>query len=152
MESAPAFCLKNQDEAEICLRDLKGAWIILYFYPKDSTPGCTQEACDFTESLPRFETLQAIVLGVSPDSPRSHQNFIAKSDLKITLLSDPTKETAKAFGAWGEKKLYGKVSEGIIRSTFIIDPQGRIAHAWRGVKVAGHAKEVLETLEKLQKS
>lgn len=152
MELAPGFCLKNQDEAEICLRDLQGAWIILYFYPKDSTPGCTTEACDFTELMPSFEGASAAVIGVSPDSSKSHRNFIEKKNLKLTLLSDPDKAVAQSYGAWGEKKLYGKVYEGIIRSTFIIDPQGRIAKEWKGVKVKGHAAEVLETLKKLQKS
>ena len=91
-QKAPDFCLPNQDEVEICLRDLSGKWVVLYFYPKDNTPGCTTEACDFTQSLPDFEELDAVVLGVSPDSPKKHRNFIEKKDLKITLLSDEEKE------------------------------------------------------------
>ena len=144
------FCLPNQDEVEICLRDLIGKWIVLYFYPKDNTPGCTTEACDFTENLEWFEDEDAIILGVSPDSPKKHRNFIEKKDLKITLLSDETKEVIKAYGAWGKKKMYGKEYEGVIRSTFIINPEGEIVAEWKKVKVKGHVEAVKEKLKELK--
>ncbi|MGP1450926.1 MAG: thioredoxin-dependent thiol peroxidase [Wolinella sp.] len=149
---APSFCLKNHDDVEICSRDLQGAWVVIYFYPKDSTPGCTTEACDFSEAMPNFEDCSAMVLGVSPDSTKSHRNFIEKKGLKITLLSDPDKVVARAFGAFGVKKLYGKEYEGVIRSTFIINPKGQIVHEWRNVKVKGHASEVLSVLKNLRES
>lgn len=149
-QKAPGFCLPNQDGVEICLRDLAGKWVVLYFYPKDNTPGCTTEACDFTVAVPQFEAMDAIILGVSPDSPKKHQNFIAKQALKITLLSDTSTETLKAYGAWGLKKLYGKEYEGVIRSTFLIDPEGNVAEVWPKVKVKGHAEAVKARLEALK--
>jgi len=121
-DTVPDFCLPNQDEEEICLRDLKGKWIVLYFYPKDNTPGCTTEAQDFTAALKEFEKLNAIVLGVSPDSPKKHRNFIEKKELKL----------------------------GVVRSTYIIDPDGKIAAKWEKVKVKGHVEEVKKKLEELQ--
>ena len=141
---APAFSLPNQDEVEISLRDLEGKWVVLYFYPKDNTPGCTTEACDFTQAVPLFEELNAVILGISPDSPK-------KQNLDITLLADETTEVAQAYGVWQMKKNYGKEYMGIVRSTFLIDPSGKIAHVWNSVKVAGHAKAVKEVLESLQK-
>ena len=147
---APEFCLPNQDETEICLRDLAGKWVVLYFYPKDNTPGCTTEACDFSNELEEFEDLDAVILGVSPDSPKKHRNFIEKKGLKITLLSDEDKEVLKAYGAWGLKKMYGKEYEGVIRSTFIIDPNGEIVAEWRKVRVKGHVEEVKNKLKQLQ--
>lgn len=150
-KNAPKFTARNQDEVEISLRDLEGKWIVLYFYPKDNTPGCTTEACDFTQALPSFESLGAVVLGVSPDSPQKHRSFIEKQHLEITLLSDETTEVAQAYGVWQMKKNYGKEYMGIVRSTFLIDPDGKIAHIWKNVKVAGHAKAVKEMLESLQK-
>ena len=149
-QKAPEFCLKNQDEVEICLKDLKGKWIVLYFYPKDNTPGCTTEACDFTNELEEFEKLDAIILGVSPDSCESHRKFIEKKNLKITLLCDEDKNVLKEYGAWGIKKMYGKEYEGVIRSTFLIDPDGNIAYIWPKVRVKGHVEKVKETLKKLQ--
>jgi len=147
---APEFCLPNQDETEICLRDLAGKWVILYFYPKDNTPGCTTEACDFTENLDWFEDEDAVILGVSPDSPKKHRNFIEKKDLKITLLSDENKDVIKAYGAWGIKKMYGKEYEGVIRSTFIISPEGEIVAEFKKVKVKGHVEAVKEKLKELK--
>jgi len=147
---APEFCLPNQDETEICLRDLAGKWIILYFYPKDNTPGCTTEACDFTEAIEEFEDLDAVILGVSPDSPKKHRNFIEKKNLKITLLSDENKDVIKAYGAWGKKKMYGKEYEGVIRSTFIISPDGEIVAEWKNVRVKGHVEKVKQKLKELQ--
>jgi len=151
-DSVPDFCLPNQDEEEICLRDIKGRWIVLYFYPKDNTPGCTTEACDFTAALPDFEGLDAIVLGVSPDSPKRHRNFIEKKDLKITLLADEEKELCNLFGCWQLKKNYGREYMGVVRSTFIIGPDGKVAAKWEKVRVKGHVDEVKAKLEELQNS
>lgn len=148
--AAPEFCLPNQDEEEICLRDLKGKWIVLYFYPKDNTPGCTTEACEFTEAQPVFDDLDAIILGVSPDSPKKHRNFIEKKELGITLLADEDKELCNKFGVWQLKKNYGKEYMGVVRSTFIIDPDGNIAAAWEKVRVKGHVEAVKEKLESLK--
>lgn len=150
--TAPEFCVPNQDEEEICLRDIKGSWIILYFYPKDNTPGCTTQACGFTEALPNFEALDAMILGVSPDSPKKHRNFINKKNLKITLLADEDKELAKQFGIWRPKKLFGREYLGVVRSTFIINPNGVVAYKWEKVKVKGHVEEVKEKLKELQNS
>jgi peroxiredoxin Q/BCP len=155
---APNFSLKNQDDKEVSLKDNKGKWIVLYFYPKDNTSGCTKEAGDFTESLKDYKKLNAVIMGVSPDSTESHRNFIEKQDLDITLLSDPDKETHKAYEAWGMKKNYGKEYEGVIRSTFIISPEGKIAEAWSKVKVrvkrkdgeTRHVDVVKERLKELQ--
>ena len=147
---APEFCLPNQDNEEICLRDLRGTWVVLYFYPKDSTPGCTTEACDFTEALPDFTELGATILGVSPDSVKRHQNFIAKKDLKITLLSDEEKEVLQAYGVWQLKKNYGREYMGVVRSTYLIDPDGNVAAVWEKVRVKGHVEAVMAKLEALQ--
>ena len=125
-EKAPDFCLKNQDGDEICLKNFLGKWVVLYFYPKDNSKSCTLEAIGFTESLEEFKRLEAVVLGVSPDSVKSHQNFIKKQNLKITLLSDPDHEVLEKFNVWQLKKMYGKEYYGVIRSTFIIDPEGYI--------------------------
>jgi peroxiredoxin Q/BCP len=145
--TAPAFCIQNQDEVEICLRDLKGKWIVLYFYPRDNTPGCTTEACDFTQSLPAFEDLDAVILGVSPDTPKKHQNFIAKYNLDITLLADENKTTCEAYGVWQLKKFMGNESMGVVRTTFIINPEGNIAAIWDKVSVRKkNKKEGTETL------
>ncbi|MBI5467614.1 MAG: peroxiredoxin, partial [Deltaproteobacteria bacterium] len=120
---------------------------VLYFYPKDNTPGCTIEACDFRDNMARLLKTGSMVLGVSPDSVESHRNFREKHGLSFPLLSDPERSVAAAYGAYGEKKMYGKTSMGIIRSTFIIDPTGRVKTLWRGVKVAGHVDEVLGAIK-----
>jgi thioredoxin-dependent peroxiredoxin len=146
---APEFKLPNQVEHEVSLKDLRNQWVVLYFYPKDDTPGCTIEACDFTSGLKAFEKLNAVVIGISPDSPASHLDFIAKHDLKLTLLADEEREVMREYGAWGLKKMYGKEVEGVIRSTFIIDPHGKVAHAWYNVKADGHADKVREKLAEL---
>jgi len=147
---APAFSLPNQDDKTVKLADLKGRWVVLYFYPKDDTPGCTTEACDFTDGLKDFEKLDATVLGCSPDSTERHRKFIAKYKLKVALLSDPEHEVLERYGAWGEKNLYGRVSMGVIRSTVIIDTQQRVAHHYRKVSAKGHAAAVREKLKELQ--
>jgi thioredoxin-dependent peroxiredoxin len=149
-KKAPAFALPDQDGKAVKLGDYKGSWVVLYFYPKDDTPGCTTEACDFTDGLKDFEKLESVVLGCSPDSPESHRKFIAKYKLKVRLLSDPGHEAMEAYGAWGEKVLYGKRSIGVIRSTVIIDPAGNVAHHWARVKSAGHAEAVREKLKQLR--
>ena len=150
-DKAPDFCLPNQDSEEICLRDFAGSWVVLYFYPKDNTPGCTTEALDFTALKSEFEKEGATILGVSPDSIKRHQNFITKKELQITLLSDEDKEVAQKYGVWQLKKMYGREYMGIVRSTFLIDPNGNIAEIWTKVKVKGHAQEVLEKLKELKK-
>ena len=149
-DTIPAFCLPNQDEEEICFRDIKGRWAVIYFYPKDNTPGCTTEACDFTEALPDFTALEAIVLGVSPDSPKKHRNFIEKKGLKITLLADEDKALCKSFGMWQLKKFMGREYMGVVRSTFLIAPDGTLAYKWEKVKVKGHVDEVKEKLIELR--
>lgn len=147
---APDFCLPDQDEKGVSLKNFQGQWVILYFYPKDSTPGCTREAIGFTGALSDFKKLNAVILGVSPDSAKSHCNFIEKEKLKITLLCDPEHKILEDYGAWGLKVNYGKEYWGVIRSTFIIDPKGHIAHLWPKVNVDGHVEEVKEKLKELQ--
>jgi peroxiredoxin Q/BCP len=149
-DSAPEFCLANQDDVEICLRDLKGKWIVLYFYPRDSTPGCTTEACEFSEALPNFNELDAIILGVSADTTKKHRSFIEKKDLKITLLSDESTQMLEEYGVWQLKKFMGRENMGIVRTTLIINPHGAIAHVWNKVKVKGHVAEVQSKLQELK--
>jgi len=149
-QPAPTFVLPDQDGLEVSLGTFRGHWVVLYFYPKDDTPGCTTEACEFTEGIETFGGLGAVVLGCSPDSPERHRKFIAKHRLEVRLLSDPDHAVMKAYGAWGEKNMYGKVSEGVVRLTVIIDPEGRVAHRWKRVSAKGHAEKVREKLEELQ--
>jgi len=148
-KKAPSFSLKDQDEKTVTLASLAGRHVVLYFYPKDDTPGCTVEACDFTDGVKAFEGLDATVYGCSPDGAESHRKFIAKFGLKIGLLSDPSHATLAAYGAWGEKNMYGKKSMGVIRSTVLIDPKGVVAHHWPRAKAAGHADAVRAALEVL---
>lgn len=147
---APAFALQNQDGESVSLDRLKGRWVVLYFYPKDDTPGCTRQACEFTAGIAEFEKLDAVILGCSPDGAESHRKFIAKHDLQVQLLSDPTHATMEAYGAWGEKVLYGRKSVGVIRSTALIDPKGNVAHHWKKVRAAGHADHVAARLAALR--
>lgn len=149
-DTVPDFCLPNQDQEEMCFRDIKGRWIVLYFYPKDNTPGCTTEACEFTAAEPDFSKLNATILGVSPDSPKKHRNFIEKKELTITLLADEEKELCNLFGVWQLKKFMGKEYMGVVRSTFIINPDGKIAAVWDKVRVKGHVDDVKEKLTELQ--
>jgi len=149
-KKAPAFSLKDQDGNTHKLADYAGRWLVLYFYPKDSTPGCTTEACEFTDSLKKFEKLDAAVLGCSADDAKSHEKFIAKYKLKFPLLSDPTHATMEKYDAWGEKNMYGKKMMGVIRSTVLIDPAGKVARHWKKVKAAGHAEEVRKALAELK--
>ncbi len=133
-------------EKEYSLAEFKGKEVLLYFYPKDNTSGCTQEACDFRDNYNRL-TSHATVIGVSPDSIKSHKNFQEKHGLNFILLSDPEHKLSEAFGVWGEKSMYGKKYFGIIRSTFILEKTGKIKKEWRKVKVKGHVDEVLEYLQ-----
>ncbi|MEF3168151.1 MAG: thioredoxin-dependent thiol peroxidase [Deltaproteobacteria bacterium] len=151
-EHAPDFCLPNQDGQEVCLSSYRGKWVVLYFYPKDNTSGCTREACDFSDSIATFSGLDAVVLGVSPDSVKSHANFAKRHDLKVLLLSDPDKKVLESYGVWREKKMYGRAYMGVVRSTFLIDPEGRVAHVWDGVKVPGHVDAVRARLAELRGS
>ena len=149
-DKAPEFCLLNQDDIEICLRDILGKWIVLYFYPRDNTPGCTTEACDFTQAAPDFSELDAIILGVSADSTKKHRNFIEKKDLGITLLSDESTEMMQEYGVWQLKKNYGKEYMGIVRTTLIIDPSGVVQAVFEKVRVKEHVSKVQEELTRLQ--
>ncbi len=148
--AAPAFSLPDQDDKTAKLSEYKGQWLVLYFYPNDDTPGCTTEACDFTNGLKDFEKMEAAVVGCSPNTTESHRKFIAKYKLKVRLLSDPEHKAMTAYNAWGEKVLYGKKSVGVIRSTAIIDPKGKIAYHWATVKAAGHAEAVRAKLKELR--
>ncbi len=134
-DKAPGFKLPDQNDNQRTLEEFKGKWVVLYFYPKDNTSGCTKEACDFTDELEEFRSLNAVIIGVSPDSTDSHRNFIQKHDLKLIFLSDAEKDVMKQYGAWGLKKNYGKEYEGVIRSTYLISPEGKIADQWQQVKV-----------------
>ena len=146
---APEFCLRDQDDTEVCLKNLKGRWVVAYFYPKDDTPGCTIEAIEFSGLSKEFDKSNAVVLGISPDSGKRHCNFIEKHGLQVQLLTDPDKKAIKQYGAWGKKMMYGKEVEGVIRSTVLIDPQGRVAHHWSNVAPKGHGAEVLGILKRL---
>ena len=148
-DTAPNFCLPGAGGQEICLDAYSGKWLVLYFYPKDNTSGCTREAVDFTAHLPDFRKLGAEVVGISRDSPAIHEKFAAKHGLGVTLLSDPDHLVTEAYGAWALRKMYGKESFGVIRSTFLIDPEGKIAYIWRKVMVDGHANAVTKRLELL---
>jgi len=147
---APAFTLPDQDGQKVKLSDFKGRWVVLYFYPNDDTPGCTTEACDFTAGIKGFESVDATVLGCSPNSAESHRKFIAKYKLKVRLLTDADHATMEAYGAWGEKNMYGRKSMGVIRSTAIIDPNGVLAFHYPKVKAAGHAEAVRAKLDELR--
>ncbi len=157
-DAAPNFTLTNEEGKKVSLSDYVGKWLIVYFYPKDNTSGCTKEACDFTESKDDFSRLNAEIIGISRDDAERHQKFILKHNLGITLLSDPDHRVHEAYGAWGVKKSYGKETLGVIRSTFIVSPNGEIAALWRKVKVrvkrkngtVKHVDKVREKLAELQ--
>ena len=144
---APDFCLPNQDDVEICLRDIIGKWLVVYFYPRDNTPGCTTQACDFTHAIDDFDDLNAFIIGISPDSTTKHRNFIEKKDLEITLLSDVDKKMCQDYNVWQLKKFMGRESMGVVRSTFIINPSGNIAAVWEKVSVRKKKKINGETIE-----
>lgn len=148
-QMAPDFTLPDQDGQPFTLSSLRGGYVVLYFYPKDNTSGCTKEACSLNGELNAFRGLGARVVGVSADGSESHQRFIARYSLGFTLLSDGDHEVMKAYGAYGEKTMYGKKTVGVIRSTFLIDPEGRIARIWRKVNTATHGQDVRAALEAL---
>ena len=145
-DQAPAFTLPDQDSRPVSLEDFKGRKLLLYFYPADDTPGCTKEACQFNDNLHAFQAAQVPVVGVSPDDAASHQRFRSKFGLQFTLLSDPDHAVADQYGAWGERSRYGQTFVGILRSTFLIDEEGRVERAWYNVRADGHAAKVLEEL------
>lgn len=145
-DKAPHFSLPNADDINIALQDLLSHNVVLYFYPRDNTPGCTTEAEEFSALIDAFKAKNTIIVGISPDSTKSHKGFIAKKGLKIILLSDVDKSVATAYGTYGSKMMYGKEVKGIIRSTFVIDTSGTITHSFYNVKAKGHAKKVLEAL------
>lgn len=146
---APDFALQAGGEQRVKLSDLRGRPVVLYFYPKDDTSGCTREAIDFTERLPAFEELGAVVIGVSPDSVAKHDKFKAKHGLGIILASDEEKKTCEKYGVWVRKNMYGREYMGVERSTFLIDAQGQVSQVWRKVKVNGHADQVLAATKAL---
>lgn len=149
-DKLPEFTLQNQYGELIDSQSLLGIWSVIYFYPKDDTPGCTQESCDFRDNLSELSALGIKVFGVSKDSVLSHQKFAEKFDLNFSILSDESKQLIEAFGVWVEKNMYGKITYGIQRATFIIDPTGTIAHVWPKVSVVGHVNEVKTKLLQLQ--
>ena len=147
----PPFSLQDDQGTLVANQDLQGPWTVLYAYPKDSTPGCTTEACDFRDNLARVQALGAQVYGLSRDNQKSHLNFISKQSLPFHLLSDPDCTLLKPLGAFGKKVMYGRELEGIIRSTFLVDPQGVLRQVWPKVSVKGHVAAVLEALAELKK-
>ncbi len=140
---APTFCLKDKDEKEFCLDDFKGRHVVLYFYPKDGSKGCTQQAKDFNEAKEKFDQMNVEIIGISPDSPSSHSRFVDKNSLHIRLLSDEDNSVSESYGVWQKKSMYGKEFMGVVRSTFVIGPDGKIEEAWYKVKVPGHVDMVL---------
>ena len=145
-DKAPEFKLQNDAGEEVTLKNFKGKNVVLYFYPKDDTPGCTKEACDFSENSKNFSKKNAVIVGVSPDKPESHVKFKKKYGLPFQLLSDPEKKTLEAYGVWKEKSMYGRKYMGVERTTFIIDEQGKIAKIFPKVSVTGHVDEVFASL------
>ncbi|MGB3908669.1 MAG: peroxiredoxin [Methanomethylovorans sp.] len=150
-QQAPLFCLQDQNGKEVCLQELNEKWVVLYFYPRDNTAGCTKEALDFSALKPEFEAEGAIIIGVSRDSMSSHQKFIKRNELTITLLTDADIMVHKLYGVWRLKKFMGRESMGTVRTTFLIDPKGNIANIWNNVKVKEHALKVLENLRSIKK-
>ncbi len=149
-KKAPAFTLKDQNGKKVSLKDFLGKNVVLYFYPKDNTSGCTKEACNFRDEFPGFKKLKAVIIGVSPDSVESHKKFAEKYNLPFTLLSDEKKQVLEKYGVWKEKSMYGRKYMGVERSTFIIDKTGKVRKIFRKVKVANHNKEVMEALKELK--
>ena len=146
-DEAPLFCLPDKENNAICPEQFRGKWIVVYFYPKDNTQGCTLEGIDFSKSLNDFKNNNAIIVGISPDTPDCHLNFAKKHDLTVILLSDPGHEVIEMYGVWHLKKRYGREYYGIERSTFLINPDGIIEYIWRKVKVDGHVKDVFQKLQ-----
>ena len=149
-KSVPQFSLPDQNGKVHNINDYKGQWVIVYFYPKDLTPGCTAEACNFQESLPDFNSIDAIVLGVSKDSVDKHKKFADKYNLQFSLLSDENSDVCEQFGVWQKKSLYGKEYIGIVRSTFLVNPEGKIVKVYPKVNVKEHHTEILNDLKELK--
>ncbi len=147
--TAPDFSLQDQNGTVHTLEDYRGRWVVLYFYPKDDTSGCTKEACSFRDGVPALSELDAVVLGMSADDRASHEKFVKKYDLNFPLLVDPDKATLEAYDAYGEKSVGGRTSMGVKRVTYLIGPDGKVAKTWRKVKPEGHAGEVREALQAL---
>ncbi len=150
-KKAPLFTAEIDSGNKLALKDLIGKWIVLYFYPRDNTSGCTKEACSFRDNLSNLTELGATVIGISPDTVKSHDKFKTKFDLNFNLVSDPDKIICEKYGVIGEKNMFGKKVKGVIRSTFIIDSKGIIRHIYKKVKVAGHTEAVMDKLKELQK-
>ncbi len=150
-QAAPAFSLPDQSGQAHALKDYLGQWVLIYFYPKDDTPGCTTEACSLRDNFPKFKKLQAVVLGISVDTVKSHQKFVTKYQLPFTLLADEDKTVVKKYGVWQKKKFMGREYMGIVRNSFLINPKGKIAKIYEGVKPAEHADKVLGDLRVLIK-
>lgn len=148
-QKAPEFCLPRQNGDLVCLKGFQGSWVVLYFYPKDKSKSCTLEALDFTALKSQFERQNAKILGLSKDSVKSHQSFTSSKNLGITLLSDPELEVQNKYGVWRLKKFMGREAMGTVRSTFLIDPEGKVARVWDSVRVKGHAEEVLKEVKNL---
>ncbi len=146
-DQAPDFQLQDQNGNGVKLSQFRGKHVVLYFYPKDDTPGCTQEACDFRDEHSALRDAGAVVLGVSPDDIKSHQKFATKFSLPFPLLADTERKVCDAYGVWGEKSLYGRKFMGVTRATFLIDPEGKVSRAWPKVKVTGHVQEILQLLK-----
>ena len=149
-DNAPQFTLSTNGEGQFSLADAAGKYLILYFYPKDDTPGCTKEAIGFSEASTAFDAQNAMVVGVSRDTVKKHDKFVGKYDLRIPLISDEEGSLCEVFGTWVEKSMYGKTYMGIERATFLISPDGKVLHIWRKVKVPGHVEEVLAQLQSLK--
>lgn len=146
-KAAPAFTLPDQNGNKVALKDLKGKDVVVFFYPKDDTPGCTKEACGFRDNFAHFEDAGVVLLGISPDEAGAHQKFIDKYDLPFTLLCDPNKTVMEKYGAWGEKNMYGKISMGVIRSTVWIGADGKVVKHWKRVsKAEQHPAQVLKAI------
>ncbi len=151
-DKAPSFTLPQTADKDVSLSDYKGRYVVLYFYPKDNTPGCTKQACGFRDDLPQFDKLDATVIGISKDSLKKHHNFTDKHDLNFPILSDENGTVCEDYGVWVEKNLYGRKYMGIERTTFLIDPDGVIQDIWRKVKVNGHIDAVRTALEDKKKA
>jgi peroxiredoxin Q/BCP len=146
-KKAPAFSLRDQNGEKKSLKDYLGKKVVLYFYPKDNTSGCTKEACSFNDNLPSFENIDAVIIGISPDSVPSHKKFVDKYNLNFLLLADDEKKVVDAYGVWKEKSMYGRKYMGVERTTYIIDESGKITHIFNKVKVDGHTNEILNSLK-----
>lgn len=149
-DSAPDFTLPDQDGRIHTLSEYRGKPLVLYFYPKDDTSGCTKEACGFRDDYSAYQAAGVTILGVSPDSSKSHTNFITKYELPFTLLTDPEREVLRMYGAWGLKKMYGREYEGVLRTTYLIGADGKIVKIYKKIKPAAHSAEILAALEELE--